>query len=433
VNAAGLLRFMTCGSVDDGKSTLIGRLLVDTRSVLADALEAVEATSRRRGLDAPDLSLLTDGLQAEREQGITIDVAYRYFSTGTRKYIIADAPGHEQYTRNMVTAASTANLAVILVDARKGVLTQTRRHSYLAHLVGIPHLVVAVNKMDLVGWSRARFEELRAAYLAFSERLGIEDVSFLPISALSGDGVVERGTNLGWWDGPTLLELLESAPAAHTEHAEALRFPVQWVCRPQTSLLTAAEPHAAAGTPRGAAEHHDFRGFTGRVEAGAVAVGDEVLHLPSGRTTRVREIRLGDAVLDEAVAEQSVTLVLEDDLDVSRGDMLVDPEAAPVTARSVDATLCWLSETPLSPARRYLVRHTTRETRAQVADIAWRVDLADLERKPAAGLGLNDIGQVSFRLAQPIFADPYAESRATGAFVVVDEATHDTVGAGMIQ
>jgi sulfate adenylyltransferase subunit 1 len=410
----GLLRFLTCGSVDDGKSTLIGRLLVDTKSVLADALRAIESTSRRRGLDAVDLSLLTDGLQAEREQGITIDVAYRYFSTGTRKYIIADAPGHEQYTRNMVTAASTANLAVILIDARKGVLTQTRRHSYVAHLVGIPHLVVAVNKMDLVGWSRARFEEIRADYLAFAGKLGIEAVRFIPISALGGDNVVERGQNLGWWDGPTLLEILETSPAAHTERAEAFRFPVQWVCRPHS------------------AEHHDFRGFAGRVEAGAVAVGDEVVHLPSGRRTRVREIRLGDARLPEAAAERSVTLILADELDVSRGDMLVAPDDAPALTRKVDATLCWLSGAPLSPARRYLVRHTTRETKAQVAEIAWRVDLADLERKPAAGLAMNDIGRVSLRLAQPIFADPYAESRATGAFVVVDEATNDTVGAGMI-
>jgi sulfate adenylyltransferase subunit 1 len=410
----GLLRFLTCGSVDDGKSTLIGRLLLDTKSILADALHAIEATSRRRGLHAVDLSLLTDGLQAEREQGITIDVAYRYFSTGARKYIIADAPGHEQYTRNMVTAASTANLAIILLDARKGVLTQTRRHSYLAHLVGIPHLVVAVNKMDLVVWSRARFEEIRADYLAFAARLGIEDVRFIPISALGGDNVVEHGPNLAWWEGPTLLEILENAAAAHPERAEAFRFPVQWVCRPQTN------------------EHHDFRGFAGRVEAGVVAVGDEVVHLPSGRRTRVREIRLGDVPLDEATAERSVTLVLADELDVSRGDMLVAPDAAPAPSRKVDATLCWLSEAPLSPARRYIVRHTTRETKAQVAEIAWRVDLHDLERKPAAGLTMNDIGRVSLRLAQPIFADPYAQSRATGAFVVVDEATNDTVGAGMI-
>jgi sulfate adenylyltransferase subunit 1 len=415
VKSDGLLRFLTCGSVDDGKSTLIGRLLLDTKSILADALHAIEATSRRRGLAAVDLSLLTDGLQAEREQGITIDVAYRYFATGTRKFIIADAPGHEQYTRNMVTAASTANLAIILVDARKGVLTQTRRHSYLAHLVGIPHLVVAVNKMDLVGWSQARFEQIRADYVAFAAKLGIEDVRFIPISALAGDGVVERGTNLPWYDGPTLLEILETAPEAHTEHAERLRFPVQWVCRPHDDV------------------HHDFRGFSGRVEAGVVAVGDEVQHLPSGRTTRVTEIRLGEARLAEARTEQSVTLLLADDLDVSRGDMLVHAATAPAATRKVDATICWLSEAPLSPARRYLVRHTTREARAQVAEIAWRVDLGDLERKPATTLAMNDIGQVSLRLAQPIFADPYAESRSSGAFIVVDEATNDTVGAGMIQ
>jgi sulfate adenylyltransferase subunit 1 len=414
VSQDSLLRFLTCGSVDDGKSTLIGRLLVDTKSILADALHAVERTSRRRGHDAIDLSLFTDGLQAEREQGITIDVAYRYFSTGTRKYIIADAPGHEQYTRNMVTAASTANLAVILVDARRGVVTQTRRHSYLAHLVGIPHLVVAVNKMDLVGWSQARFDELRADYLAFAAKLGIEDVRFIPISALLGDGVVERGANLGWWGGPTLLEILESAPTAHSEHAEELRFPVQWVCRPNLP------------------EHHDFRGYMGQVESGEVAVGDEVQVLPSGRTTRVKEIRLGDASLPRAVSEQSVTLLLEDDLDVSRGDMIVRAGEAPPASKKIDATLCWLSETPLSPARRYLVRHTTRETKAQVAEIAHRVDLADLERRPATGLAMNDIGQVSLRLAQPIFADPYARNRSTGAFIVVDEATNDTVGAGMI-
>jgi sulfate adenylyltransferase subunit 1 len=413
VKRDGLLRFLTCGSVDDGKSTLIGRLLLDTRSILTDALHAIETTSRRRGLAGIDLSLLTDGLQAEREQGITIDVAYRYFSTGTRTYIIADAPGHEQYTRNMVTAASTANLAIILVDARKGVLTQTRRHSYLAHLVGIPRLVVAVNKMDLVGWSQRRFEEIRADYLAFAAKLGIEDVHFIPLSALAGDGVVERGTNLPWYDGPTLLEHLEGAPARGAR-AERLRFPVQWVCRPHDEAF------------------HDFRGFTGRVEAGGVSVGDTVQHLPSGRTTRVKEIRLGEALLDRASAEQSVTILLDDALDVSRGDMLVHPEAAPVATRKVDATVCWLSEAPLSPARRYLVRHTTRETRAQLAEIAWRVDLADLERKPATALAMNDIGRVSLRLAQPIFADPYADSRATGAFIVVDEATNDTVGAGMI-
>jgi sulfate adenylyltransferase subunit 1 len=410
----GLLRFLTCGSVDDGKSTLIGRLLLDTKSILADTLHAMERTSRRRGQEAVDLSLLTDGLQAEREQGITIDVAYRYFSTGTRKYIIADAPGHEQYTRNMVTAASTAHLALILVDARKGVLTQTRRHSYIAHLVGIPHLVIAVNKMDLVGWSREVFEGIRADYLAFARRLGIPDVRFIPLSALAGDMVVERGENLGWYDGPTLLEILEDAPAAHTESKEKLRFPVQWVCRPQTL------------------DHHDFRGFAGRVESGEIAVGDRVQVLASGRTTRVKEIRLGDATLREAVSEQSITVVLEDDVDVSRGDLLVHADEAPETTRSVEAMVCWLSDRPLSPARRYLVRHTSRETKAQVSEIAWRICLGALEQVPADGLAMNDIGRVRLRLAQPIAADRYAENRATGAFIVVDETTNDTVGAGMI-
>jgi sulfate adenylyltransferase subunit 1 len=428
-----LLRFLTCGSVDDGKSTLIGRLLVDTRSILADALSAAERTSRRRGQDALDLSLFTDGLTAEREQGITIDVAYRYFSTGTRKFIIADAPGHEQYTRNMVTAASTANLAVILVDARKGVVTQTRRHATLAHLVGIPHLVVAVNKMDLVGWSEDRFEEIRGEFLAFAEKVGIEDVRFIPISALSGDGVVERGASLPWWKGPTLLEVLEAAPAApppqprsagqrksgdeHSERRERLRFPVQWVCRPQAS----------------SGEHHDFRGYMGRIESGEVAVGDLVEHLPSGRTTRVRELRLGDLPLPHAGTEQSVTIVLEDELDVSRGDLLVRAGEAPAASRRLAATVCWLSVTPLSPARRYLLRHTTREVKTRIAVVDARLDLADLEWKPAAGLGLNDIARLTLDLSQPVFADPYRESRATGSFILVDEATNDTVAAGMIR
>ena len=410
----GLLRFLTCGSVDDGKSTLIGRLLVDTRSVLADALSAIERTSRRRGLTAADLSLLTDGLSAEREQGITIDVAYRYFTTGTRKYIIADAPGHEQYTRNMVTAGSTAHLALILVDARKGVRTQTRRHAFIAHQLGIPHLVIVVNKMDLVGWSEEVFERIRAETLAFAARLGIEDVRFIPISALSGDMVVERGDRLSWWRGPTLLELLEEAPAAHTEGTEPFRFPVQWVCR----------PHDPA--------HHDFRGLAGRVESGRVTVGDEVRVLPSGQRSRVRAIWLGELALHEAAAEQSVLLELEDELDVSRGDLLAGPALAPAPTRTVEASLCWLSERPLSPARRYVLRHTTRESRAQLAGIAWRLDLAALEQVPAETLAMNDIGRVTFRLAQPVVPDPYASNRATGAFIVIDEATNDTVGAGMI-
>jgi sulfate adenylyltransferase subunit 1 len=410
----GLLRFLTCGSVDDGKSTLIGRLLLDSKSILADALHAIERTSRRRGLAAVDLSLLTDGLQAEREQGITIDVAYRYFSTGTRKYIIADAPGHEQYTRNMVTAASTAHLAIILIDARRGVLTQTLRHSFIAHQVGIPHLVVAVNKMDLVGWSRERFEAIEAEYRAVAEKLGIDDVRFIPMSALGGDMVVDRGANLGWYRGPTLLEILESAPAAHTESAERFRFPVQWVCRPHT------------------AEHHDFRGFAGRVESGEIAVGDPVEILPSGRSSRVKEIWLGDVRLQHAVSEQSVTILLADDVDVSRGDLLVGAGEGPGVSRTVDAVVCWLSERPLSRVRRYLVRHTTRETKAQVGEVTWKVDLQEMRQVPAETLAVNDIGRVTLKLAQPIAADRYAENRATGAFIVVDEATNDTVGAGMI-
>jgi len=413
----GLLRFMTCGSVDDGKSTLIGRLLYDSKTILADTLQAIEKTSSKRGLSAVDLSLLTDGLQAEREQGITIDVAYRYFSTGRRKYIIADAPGHEQYTRNMVTAASTANLAIILVDARRGVLTQTRRHSYLASLVGIPHLVVAVNKMDLVDYDQTVFERIRADYLAFADKLGIRDPHFIPISALLGDMVVERGAHLGWYDGPTLLELLETTPAAHTERAEDFRFPVQFVCRPQD----AANPAL-----------HDYRGFMGRVESGEIAVGDPVTVLPSGATSRVRAIELGGVRMKRAIHEQSVTLLLEDEIDISRGDLIVKSAEAPAPVKQIDATVCWLSETPLSPARTYLVRHTTREVKAKVTNIAYRVNVNTLAHEPASQLAMNDIARVTLKLAQPIVADRYADNRATGAFIIIDESTNNTVGAGMI-
>ena len=413
----GLLRFLTCGSVDDGKSTLIGRLLYDTKAILVDALSAIERTSKRRGLDAIDLSLLTDGLQAEREQGITIDVAYRYFTTGTRKYIIADAPGHEQYTRNMVTAASTADLAIILVDARKGVLTQTRRHSYLAHLVGIPHLIVAVNKMDLVGYEQDVFERIMADYLDFAEKLGIEDVHFIPMSALNGDMVVERGSRLDWYAGPTLIELLEDATPTHADGTEAFRFPVQYVCRPQDS----ANP-----------ELHDYRGFMGRVESGRIAIGDAISVLPSGRTSRIKDIQVMGRSQPSASAEQSVTLLLEHDIDISRGDMIVHSEEAPEALRQVDAMLCWLSENPLDPRRKYLVRHTTRDSKAMLAGIGFRVDINTLEQQTASQLAMNDIAQVSFKLAQPIFPDAYATNRATGAFIVIDETTNNTVGAGMI-
>ncbi len=413
----GLLRFLTCGSVDDGKSTLIGRLLYDTKAVLADTLQAIEKTSQKRGLGAVDLSLLTDGLQAEREQGITIDVAYRYFSTGRRKYIIADAPGHEQYTRNMITAASTANLAIILVDARKGILTQTRRHSKLVSLVGIPHLVVAINKMDLVDYSQARFEEIRADYLAFAQKLGIEDVSFIPLSALNGDMIVERGAALSWYQGPTLLEILESAPAAHSEHAENFRFPVQYVCRPQDS----ANP-----------ELHDYRGFMGQVESGHVRVGDAVTVLPGGQRSTVKAIQIGGVDIGAASTEQSITLLLADEIDCSRGDMIVKSAEAPAPAKEIRATLCWLAETPLDRARTYLIRHTTRETKAKLTTIDYRLDVNTLENLPAEKLSMNDIAEVSFKLAQPLFTDPYRENRATGAFIVIDESSNNTVGAGMI-
>jgi sulfate adenylyltransferase subunit 1 len=413
----GLLRFLTCGSVDDGKSTLIGRLLHDTKSILADTLHAIARTSERRGLEAIDLSLLTDGLQAEREQGITIDVAYRYFTTGQRKYIIADAPGHEQYTRNMVTAASTANLAIILIDARKGVLTQTRRHSYLAHLVGIPHLLVAVNKMDLVGYDRAVFERIRHEYLEFARQLGIDDVRYIPLSALNGDMLVERGDNLGWYSGPTLLDILENAPTAHSERDERFRFPVQYVCRPQKS-----------GDPK----LHDYRGFMGRVESGEISIGDEVVILPSEKRSRIKAIELHGQSLPRAIAEQSVTLLLEDEVDVSRGDMIAHPQESALVTRRIEAMLCWFGDAPLDPRRKYLIRQTTRETRATIESIDYRLDINTLQQSPVKHLGMNDIARVAFKLAQPLCVDAYVENRSTGAFIVIDESSNNTVGAGMI-
>jgi sulfate adenylyltransferase subunit 1 len=417
-----LLRFMTCGSVDDGKSTLIGRLLFDTKTILADTLTQIEKTSKKRGMEAVDLSLLTDGLQAEREQGITIDVAYRYFSTGTRKYIIADAPGHEQYTRNMVTAASTANLAIILIDARKGVLTQTRRHSFLAHLVRIPHIVVAVNKMDLANYDQSVFDKIRADYLAFAEQIGLQreghDIQFIPMSALNGDMIVDRGDAMPWYKGPTMLQMLEAVPPAHTEHAEQFRLPVQFVCRPHAS----DDPKL-----------HDFRGFMGRIESGEIAVGDAVTALPSGQSSKVKAIQLGDEQMSRAIAEQSVTLLLEDEIDISRGDMIVKIGEAPAPVKQIEAMVCWLSETPLSPARTYVIRHTTRESKAKVGEIRYRIDVNTIEQQAAQGLAMNDIAKVTFKLAQPLMVDPYKTNRPTGAFILIDESTNNTVGAGMIE
>ncbi|TMH18510.1 MAG: sulfate adenylyltransferase [Betaproteobacteria bacterium] len=408
----GVLRFLTAGSVDDGKSTLIGRLLYDTKTILADQLAAIERTSQKRGT-ALDLSLLTDGLVAEREQGITIDVAYRYFATALRKFIIADAPGHEQYTRNMVTAASTAQLAVLLVDARHGVVTQTRRHATLAHLLGIQHLIVAVNKMDLVDYDQSVFAGIVADFLAFAERSGMENMRFVPMSALTGEMVVERGGKLDWYEGPTLLQILETVDVEQKLAEAPFRFPIQYVVRPTATLP---------------------RGYMGRIESGSIAVGDAVTVLPSGVSSRVREIRGYDGTRKRAGLHAAVTLVLADAIDISRGDMLVHRNKSPVIRRDLDATLCWLSETPLDSRRNYFLRHTTREVRARIGGIDHLWDVATQERQPAPDtLRMNDIGRVGLMLAQPVFADRYADNRVTGSFVLVDEATNNTVAAGLIQ
>ena len=409
-----LLRFITAGSVDDGKSTLIGRLLHDSKSIFEDQLSAITHTSQRRGMENVDLSLLTDGLQAEREQGITIDVAYRYFATPKRKFIIADTPGHEQYTRNMVTGASTANLAIILVDARKGVLTQSRRHAYLASLVGIPHLVVAVNKMDLVDYSREVFERIYKDFDAFAKGLELRNIAYIPMSALNGDMVVERGGRLDWYQGPTLMDLLENVPIDHDINLEDFRFPIQLVCRPQTEEL------------------HDFRGYMGRIESGFISVGDAVKVLPSGLTSRVKEIVTYDGNLDEAVAPQSVTLTIEDHLDISRGDMLVKPINVPPVKKEFEAVLCWLSEQSLDLRRKYLIKHTTRTVKALVSGIAYRVDVNTLKHEAANTLKMNDIGRVLFKVHQPLACDPYQRNHATGSFIVIDEGNNNTVAAGMI-
>jgi sulfate adenylyltransferase subunit 1 len=414
-NRSELLRFITCGSVDDGKSTLIGRLLHDAKSIFEDQLAAVATSTRRRGVDGVDLSLLTDGLQAEREQGITIDVAYRYFATPKRKFIIADTPGHEQYTRNMATGASTANLAVILVDARKGVLTQSRRHAYIANLLRIPHLLVAVNKMDLVGYSREVFAAIREAFAEYAARLRLRDVIYIPISALNGDMVVERGDNMPWYDGPPLLDLLETIEIDHDINLEDFRFPVQWVCRPQS------------------AEYHDFRGYMGRIESGAINVGDSITALPSGRASRVKQILTHDGPLSRAFAPQSVTLLLEDELDVSRGDMLVKSSDGAQVASEFNADLCWLSEQPLDTRRKYWVKHTTRTAKVWLTRIEHRVDVnASQLVGGVKSLQMNDIARVGIKSQQPLVIDSYARNRATGSFILIDEATNNTVGAGMI-
>ena len=410
----GLLRFITCGSVDDGKSTLIGRLLFDTRSVLADALSALERTSRKRGGQTLDLSLITDGLQAEREQGFTIDVAYRYFATGTRKYILGDAPGHEQYTRNMVTAASTADLAVILVDARKGVLAQTRRHTMLASLMGVRQFVIAVNKMDLVGWSREVFEGIREAFLAFVPDRERADLTFIPLSALLGDSVVEPGEHMLWYDGPTLLELLERAPLAEESRELPFRFPVQWVCLP-------------AGTAE-----LDGSGYAGRVESGVLELGDELMVMPSGLSGRVRAIRLGEERLTRCQAGQSVMLFMEEAIDIGRGDLLASPTAPPAVATGLTARLCWLGEKPARAGDRFLLRHGTRDVRARLKSVTSRLNIQTLEMERALRVAMNDIVEVALELQAPIAVDCFEAHGARGAVILMDEASNETVAGGLI-
>ena len=410
-----LLRLVTAGSVDDGKSTLIGRLLFDTKQILSDQLEHIEETSKRRGDGYVNLALLTDGLRAEREQGITIDVAYRSFVTPRRRFQLADAPGHVQYTRNMVTGASTADVAIILVDARKGVIEQTRRHSFIAAILGIPHVVVAVNKMDLAGFSEERFREIEQELRETSERLELRDVRVIPLSALRGDNVVERGEGMPWYDGPTLLEHLETVEIAGDHDLDHRRFPVQWVIRPISD------------------EHHDFRGYAGQVAGGVWRAGDEVIVLPSGRRTSVASVETADEPLDLAVPGMSVTIRLADDIDVSRGDMLADPEQPPTVARELEATVCWMADKPLEPRTKLAIKHTTRTVRAVVDELVSVVDIHTLEDQGApAHLELNDIARVRLRLSEPLAVDAYADNRTTGAFILIDETTNDTVAAGMI-
>jgi bifunctional enzyme CysN/CysC len=411
-----LLRFTTAGSVDDGKSTLIGRLLYDSKSIFEDQLESIEATSASRGDEHTNLALLTDGLRAEREQGITIDVAYRYFATPERKFIIADTPGHIQYTRNMVTGASTADLAIILIDARKGIIEQSRRHSFIANLLQIPHLVLAVNKMDLVDYDQDRFLQIKREYTEFASRLDFRDLTFIPISALRGDNVVDRSATMDWYRGATLLHHLEEVHIASDRNYVDVRFPVQYVIRPQST------------------EHHDFRGYAGTVAGGMLRPGDEVAVLPSGFTTRIAAIETADGPVDAAVAPMAVTVLLEDDLDVSRGDLICRPNNQPQVTQDLEAMICWMSDrTELAAGSKLAIKHTTRWARALVKEFRYRLDINTLHREEGVtSLGLNEIGRVRLRTTLPLLADPYSRNRNTGSFILVDEATNVTVGAGMI-
>jgi bifunctional enzyme CysN/CysC len=411
-----LLRFATAGSVDDGKSTLIGRLLYDTKSLFTDQLAAVEAVSAARGDEYTNLALLTDGLRAEREQGITIDVAYRYFATPRRKFIIADTPGHTQYTRNMVTGASTADLALILVDARKGLVEQSRRHAFLCSLLRVPHLVLCVNKMDLVDWSQEVFERIADEFTAFAAKLDAPDLTVVPISALQGDNLVSRSENMPWYDGPSLLHHLERVHIASDRNLVDVRFPVQYVIRPQSTTVT------------------DYRGYAGQVASGVLKPGDEVMVLPSGFTSRIASVETADGPVAEAFPPMSVTVRLEDEIDISRGDLICRPNNAPVVAQDIEAMVCWMDETrPLQVGGRYAIKHTTRSARAIVRGLHYRLDINSLHRDESADeLRLNEIGRVRLRTTVPLLADEYRRNRTTGGFVIIDETTNRTVGAAMI-
>jgi bifunctional enzyme CysN/CysC len=411
-----LLRFATAGSVDDGKSTLIGRLLFDTKTIFADQLEAVEAVSAARGDEYTNLALLTDGLRAEREQGITIDVAYRYFATPRRKFIIADTPGHIQYTRNMVTGASTADLALILVDARKGLVEQSRRHAFLTSLLRVPHLVLCVNKMDLVDWDKAVYDEIADEFTSFAAKLEITDLTIIPVSALEGDNIASRSEKSPWYEGPSLLHHLEHVHIASDRNLVDVRFPVQYVIRPQSTVVT------------------DYRGYAGQVASGVLKPGDDVMVLPSGLTTTISAIDTADGPVEQAFPPMSVTVRLADEIDISRGDMICRPHNAPATAQDIEAMICWMDETaPLRVGAKYAIKHTTRTARAVVRGLQYRLDVNTLHRdENAPDLSLNEIGRVKLRTTVPLLADEYRRNRTTGGFILIDESTNRTVGAGMI-
>jgi sulfate adenylyltransferase subunit 1 len=411
-----LLRFTTAGSVDDGKSTLIGRLLYDSKSIFEDQLEAVEASSKKRGDEIVNLALLTDGLRAEREQGITIDVAYRYFATPKRKFIIADTPGHIQYTRNMVTGASTASLAIILVDARKGVIEQTCRHSFIASLLQIQHVIVAVNKMDLVDYKEEVFRSIVKDYKNFSSRLDIPHIDFIPISALHGDNVVDKSTAMPWYQGGTLLYTLENVFVGNEFNHVDARFPVQWVIRPQSK------------------EYHDFRGFSGRVAGGVFKKGDEITVQPSGFRSKIKAIHTFEGEVDEAFAPMSVTITLEDEIDISRGDMIVKQNNPPKVEQDIDAMICWFSDSAkLQLGKKYSIRHTTRDAKCILKEVKYKVNVNTLHKvEDNLEVGLNDIARISMRTSTPLLHDPYKRNRQTGSFVLIDDSTNATVAAGMI-